>query len=154
MTHWEHNGRDRTAGLPTLTDESLDDLMAAPLAVVIVAEAGSANAARYLAEVGARVARGGLPGVAVAVLDREAAAGGRFAREHPWLAELRLTPYTLVFALGRRVDGFAAIQADVLCARLAPSSPAAAACRSGRVGGGRPDADRWSTPLASGRQAA
>ena len=158
MTPGGHNGSDRVrppanGGLPVLTDETLDELMAAPLAVVIVAEAGNANAGRYLAEVGALVARGDLSGVSVAVLDREEAAGSRFAREHPWLSGLRLLPYTVVFEAGRRVDGFAAVQADVLLARLARAGASAGSTGTGSAGRGG-DGDWWSIPLGCHRSAA
>jgi hypothetical protein len=50
------------AGLPAVTEETHDESMKAPLAVVIIAEAGIVNSARYLAEVGALAARGSSAG--------------------------------------------------------------------------------------------
>lgn len=148
-----HPSRQRTS-LTALTDESLDALMASPRAVVIVTEAGSANAARYLAEIGVVAARGALDGVAITVLDRSGSEGSRFVQAHPWLRGLRLVPYTLVFVQGCRVDAFAAVQADVLLARLArPVAPLAAASAIGHADRDV-DEDWWSKPLGEYRQAA
>jgi hypothetical protein len=140
--------------LTALTDETIDALMAAPRAVVIVSEDGSANAARYLTEIGALAARGALDGVALAVLDRLRTEGSRFLQAHPWLSGLRLVPYTLVFVQGRRVDAFAAVQADVLLARLArPVAPVVAATALG-LARREADGDWGSIPLSAHRPAA
>lgn len=145
---------ENRTSLIALTDETMDELMAAPRAVVIVTEDGSANAARYLAEIGVVAARGALDGVAIAVLDRSGSDGSRFVQAHPWLHGLRLVPYTLVFVQGRRVDAFAAVQADVLLARLArPVAPVAAATALG-LASRDTDGDWWSIPLSQHRPAA
>ena len=109
---------DPPARLIALTDETYEMVMAAPTAVVLVTDGVGANSVRYLAEVRTMLAAGEMPAVRVAVLDRNMASDGRFGREHPWVARLRLLPYTLVLAHGWKVDEFATIRADVLQRRL------------------------------------
>src|SRR5688572_28764512 len=151
---WPMRSTLEKTSLTALTDETFDELMVAPRAVVIVTEAGSANAARYLTAIGAVAARGDLDGVALPLLERSGVEGSRLVQAYPWLRGLRLVPYTLIFDRGRRVDAFAAVQADVLLARLArPVAPAAVAGAAGPVGRDA-DSDWWSVPLGAHRAAA
>jgi hypothetical protein len=145
----------RLAGPMAVTSENLDELMAAPLAVVVVADVCSANGARYLAELSSLLENGELGGVVLGVLERAEAAGSRLAQRLPLLSELRVFPYTIVFAYGQRVDAFAAVRADVLLTRLERvKASAAAESNSGRGHGDETGGDWWSIPLGSRRQAA
>jgi hypothetical protein len=135
-----------------LTDETLEALLAAPRAVVVVTETDHANSARYLAEIRALLGRGAFAGVTIGVLDRATAEGGRYWQEVPWLAALRLFPFTLVYARGKPVEGFAAVQADVLRARLAALE--AAGVHGANATTGASDGEWWSLPLGSRRPAA
>jgi hypothetical protein len=114
---------DRSGRLVALMDETYEAVMAAPLAAVVVTDGANANSVRYLAEVRTMLAAGELAGVTVVVLDRVEASGDRFWQEHPWVAGLRLMPYTLVLAHGEKVDEFAAIRADILDRRLRKLRP-------------------------------
>ena len=145
----------RPAGPMAVTNENLDELMAAPLAVVVVADACGANGARYLAELSSLFENGELSGVVFGVLERAEAAGNRLAQRLSWLSELCVFPYTIVFAYGQRADAFAAVRADVLLTRLARvKARAAAESMSGRGHGDGKVDDWWSIPLGSRRRAA
>jgi thioredoxin-like negative regulator of GroEL len=140
MTWWGRpNGEtaNTRTRLVALTDETYDEVMNAPVAVVIVLKEASGQAARYLAELRTAQECGEFGEAIVATLDRDAGHGGRFAREHPWVTGVRVLPYSVVFSLGRKVDEFAAIQAETLVRRLV-------GLRAEKVGDAiDPAADHW-----------
>jgi hypothetical protein len=104
-------------GPPQLTDQTLDALLAAPRAALVITRSTCHPCGAYQAEIAALLAQGKLAGIAVGtlVLDRPGAA--RFKRDNPWLAELRYLPYTVLYRQGERVDAFAASRGAYLLER-------------------------------------
>jgi hypothetical protein len=104
-------------GPPQLTDQTLDALLAAPRAALVLTRSTCHPCGAYRAELAALLVQGKLAGIAVGtlVLDRPGAA--RFKRDNPWLSGLRYLPYTVLYRRGERVDAFAASRGAYLLER-------------------------------------
>jgi thioredoxin-like negative regulator of GroEL len=101
-------------------DRNFEEVVAgAERAVLILTKTGCGHCAAYQAEIEALLKQGQLGGIAVGkmVLDRRGVIRD-FKRENPWLAGLNALPYTVLYAEGRRVDGFAASKGGYLLERI------------------------------------
>jgi hypothetical protein len=105
-------------GPPQLTDQTLDALLAAPRAALVITRSTCHPCGAYQAEIAALLAKGKLAGIAVGTLVLDRPGTSRFKRDNPWLAGLRYLPYTVLYRRGERVDAFAASRGAYLSERL------------------------------------
>jgi hypothetical protein len=102
-----------------VTDQTLDAVLAAPRAALILTRSTCHPCGAYQAEVAALLAEGKLAGIAVGTLVLDRPGAGRFKRDNPWLSGLRYLPYTVLYRQGERVDAFAASRGAYLLERAA-----------------------------------
>jgi hypothetical protein len=100
-------------------DETVDDVVGAERGILILAKDDCDNCAAYEAEIRGLQEQGLLGDLVLGkiVLTRPGARG--FKRANPWLSGIDFLPYTLLYASGQRVDGFAASRGTYLLERAA-----------------------------------
>jgi hypothetical protein len=107
------------AGPLELSDQTVDPVLAAPRAALVLTRTTCPACGAYQAEVAALLAEGKLAGIAVGTLVLDRPGAGRFKRDNPWLSGLRYLPYTVLYRQGERVDAFAASRGAYLLERAA-----------------------------------
>ena len=92
----------------SVTDENVAAITGAVLGALILAENGCGACGGYTEEVQRLEDGGRLEGVVVGrmVLDQPGSSG--FKRANPWLRDVELLPYTVIYGGGEKVDEFAA----------------------------------------------
>ena len=114
----------------------MDKLMRAERAVLILTRTDCEVCTDFVREVRQLLTNVPCSGVAVGelVLDRRGAQ--RFVRANPWMADLRVLPYTLLMRRGQQVEDFATTQAAYVLSRVRASlfREAVAHCPAGDIG--------------------
>jgi hypothetical protein len=107
---------------PTLIfveDDTLEQVVAAPHGALVLAKGDCENCAAYERDI-RRLQEGGLLGdLIVGKLVLTQPGCRRFKRENPWLRDVDVLPYTLLYARGQKVDEFAASRGTYLLERAA-----------------------------------
>jgi hypothetical protein len=122
-----------SGGPPRLTDQTLDAVLAAPRAALVLTRSTCHPCGAYQGEIAALLAQGRLEGIAVGTLVLDRPGASRFKRDNPWLSDLRYLPYTVLYRRGERIDAFAASRGAYLLER------AAAAFEPGAAGASPPE---------------
>lgn len=113
-------------GLTAVTDKNLRDLLASPVAALVIGKSDCGHCTRYEQEILAAQAEGGFADIAIGKLLLDAPGSPKFKKENPWLGSLRALPHTLLFVDGKHVENFATSKATYLAERI----EAVAAARS------------------------
>jgi peroxiredoxin (alkyl hydroperoxide reductase subunit C) len=109
-----------------VTAETMAEVLAAERALLILAKGDCGHCAAYQAAIAEMLARGELEDIAVRTLVLDERGARDFKRTNPWLAEVEVLPYTVLYRRGERIAGFAGSSAAFLRERLASALPAVA----------------------------
>jgi hypothetical protein len=102
-----------------VTDQNLAPLMEAERAVLVLTKSDCGHCAAYQAEIEALLERADMGGTVIGKMPLNQRGVIRdFKRNNPWLADLKVLPYTLLYSKGQRVDGFAASKGSYLLERI------------------------------------
>lgn len=102
-----------------VTDQNLGEVVEAERAVLVLTKTGCGHCAAYQAEIEALLERGAMGGTVIGKMPLNQRGVIRdFKRNNPWLADLKVLPYTLLYSKGQRVDGFAASKGSYLLERI------------------------------------
>lgn len=101
-----------------VTDENISDVVEAARGVLIITKSGCGSCKRYEREIVSARDAGKLEGVVVGKIVLDEPGSPRFKKNNPWLRDLTRLPFTLIYANGDKLDGFAASKANYLTERL------------------------------------
>ena len=99
-------------------DETVESVTGAPRGALILAKDGCGSCASYEAEIRRLQERELLGDLVVGKLMLTQPGSRAFKRSNPWLGTLEDLPYTVLYASGERVDGFAASKGLFLMERV------------------------------------
>jgi hypothetical protein len=100
-----------------VNDETVESVIAAPRGALILAKDGCGSCAQYEAEIQRLEDRELLGDLVVGKLMLTQPGSRAFKRSNPWLSTLEDLPYTVLYASGEKVDGFAASRGSFLMER-------------------------------------
>jgi hypothetical protein len=106
-----------TAAVLYVDDETVASVINAPRGALILAKDGCGSCAEYEAEIERLQARALLGDLVVGKLILTQPGSHAFKRSNPWLRTLEYLPYTVLYASGEKVDGFAASKGFLLLER-------------------------------------
>jgi hypothetical protein len=98
-------------------DETVQSVITAPRGALILAKDGCGSCAQYEAEIQRLEDRELLGDLVVGKLTLTQPGSRAFKRSNPWLSTLEDLPYTVLYASGEKVDGFAASMGSFLMER-------------------------------------
>lgn len=102
-----------------IDDDTLERVVHAPHGALVLAKDDCDNCAAYEAEIRRLQEQGALGDLVVGKLVLTQPGSRRFKRENPWLRDVDVLPYTLLYASGEKVDEFAASRGTYLLERAA-----------------------------------
>ncbi len=102
-----------------VNDQNLQEVVEAERAILVLTKSDCGHCVAYQAEIEALLERGDMGGTVIGKMPLNQRGVIRdFKRNNPWLADLRVLPYTLLYSKGQRVDGFAASKGSYLLERI------------------------------------
>ena len=102
-----------------VNDENLQEVVEAEQAILVLTKSDCGHCIAYQAEIEALLERGDMGGTVIGKMPlNQRGVIRNFKRNNPWLADLRVLPYTLLYSKGQRVDGFAASKGSYLLERI------------------------------------
>jgi len=104
--------------LPRLGDRSIERLLRAERAVLILSRSDCAACRVYERDVRVYLRLGVLHSVAIGRLVIDAPGGDRFKHANPWVTSLHVLPFTVLYRRGQEVELFAAAHASFLVRRI------------------------------------
>lgn len=102
----------------SVTDENVEMVTGAERGVLILAEDSCAACRSYGEDMNGLEERGRLEGVVIGKMVLDKPGSGRFKRDNPWLRDVDVLPYTIVYKRGRKIDEFAASRGSYLLERI------------------------------------
>lgn len=99
-------------------DATIGDLLAEERAVVILTKSTCGACARYHQDIARLMDRGAFKGIAIGKLTLDRPGGARFKRDNPWVSEVSVVPYTVLYREGEPVNAFAASKASYLAEQI------------------------------------